>query len=100
LLRSEPFIFNDTTISFTEQSKTDAPAFAPRVRKGKALGKGRQAPADKVLAPLAGGDKGQDDFRAIVMAKNTQRQGNLEANLGKRAAEADDREGKKARTEL
>jgi hypothetical protein len=34
------------------------------------------------------------------MAKNTQRQGNLEANLGKRAAEADDREGKKARTEL
>ncbi|EIW67704.1 hypothetical protein TREMEDRAFT_69686 [Tremella mesenterica DSM 1558] len=64
-------------------------SFAPRAarRGGKAIGKGRQAPPqDKSLHPSFvkasthsnnETDSGQVDFRAIVAAKNKQRQGKL-----------------------
>jgi hypothetical protein len=83
-------------ITFSEGKRPEsALAFAPRpARKGKALGKGRQAPSsDKTLAPLAqAGERGQDDFRAIVMAKNNQRKDNLDAQMEgtKRPADSPD----------
>lgn len=42
----------------------------------------------------------QDAFRAVVEAKNKQREGNLETNRGKRPLEQDaDQESKKAKVE-
>ncbi len=138
LLRTEPFVFNGTTILITEQNDTrrsqlqvqptaststlnattvqpptngatalststsdTAPApptsslaFAPRARKRKAIGKGRTAPLDKtiqttlpVFVPSSSSsqgdqvEKGQDDFRALVNAKNKQREGRLIAKI-------------------
>lgn len=113
LLRVEPFIFQGATITFSEATRRAPPppthpaenggeesssrpgalAFAPRAsrRGGKALGKGRQAPAqDKSLPPsfvpaasaaagsaASGESKTPDDFRQLIMAKNQQRQDNL-----------------------
>lgn len=55
------------------------------------MGKGRQAPVvDKALASIdTSGDKGQDHFRDIVMAKNTQRKGNLEAQVGQKGEDGE-----------
>lgn len=113
LLRAEPFVFQGASITFTEASRRAPPppsqskenggdegasrpgalAFAPRAsrRGGKALGKGRQAPAqDKSLPPsfvpaasastgaaASGDSKTPDDFRLLIVAKNQQRQDNL-----------------------
>jgi len=128
LLRTEPFIFDGATITFTEQARKappppkkpaqqDPPAsalsFAPRNarRPGKAIGKGRQAPPDKTIAavarPTSDSSRDQGDFRAMVAAKNKQREAKLALANGsqvgdKRPAAADedgDHDAKKPKTD-
>ncbi|EAL22747.1 hypothetical protein CNBB1950 [Cryptococcus deneoformans B-3501A] len=104
LLRTEPFIFNGNEITFTEQNKRLPPAkeikedsgndrnvklsstpsgpstmFAPRAAR-KALAKPRPtavAAAKAVAASPGISAQGQDDFRALVAAKNKQREEKL-----------------------
>ncbi|OWZ67231.1 hypothetical protein AYX14_00331 [Cryptococcus neoformans] len=104
LLRTEPFIFNGNEITFTEQNKRPPPAketrddsgndkdvksssapsgpstmFAPRAAR-KALAKPRPtavAAAKAVAASPGISAQGQDDFRALVAAKNKQREEKL-----------------------
>ena len=120
LLRTDPFLFNGATITFSENTRKNrtgpsstgaaaagvgggsgsgtniqpsaALAFAPRnARKpGKTLGKGR-API-KDAAPIAP-SSGQDDFRAFLEGKNKQREAKLAA---KRTAPADEGAGEEA----
>lgn len=120
MLRTEPFIFNGATITFSENTRknrsglsapggtaagvtgasstTDsiqpsaALAFAPRnARKpGKTLGKGRVPIKD--AAPVAPAS-GQDDFRAFLESKNKQREAKLAA---KRTAPVEEGEGEES----
>ncbi|WVO20839.1 uncharacterized protein IAS62_002139 [Cryptococcus decagattii] len=103
LLRTEPFTFNGNEITFTEQHKRPPPAketkddnrndrdvklssapsgpstmFAPRAAR-KALAKPRPTAvaAAKAVAASPGISQGQDDFRALVAAKNKQREEKL-----------------------
>ncbi|KAL0254058.1 hypothetical protein I308_101437 [Cryptococcus tetragattii IND107] len=103
LLRTEPFTFNSNEITFTEQHKRPPPAketkddnrndrdvklssapsgpstmFAPRAAR-KALAKPRPTAvaAAKAVAASPGISQGQDDFRALVAAKNKQREEKL-----------------------
>lgn len=85
LLRSEPFVFNGATITFSEQARRPKPAkpseektalsFAPRAarRGGKVIGKARtvtKAPAEPV-PPKPAGD--QDFYRNLVATTNEKR---------------------------
>lgn len=91
LLRTEPFVFNGATITFTEQGARKPPTdsatplgFTPRNARKPGIGKGRQAPAvDKTLQPVfvaaGSANMGQNDFRAMVEAKNKKREANLVA---------------------
>ena len=98
-LRSEPFIFEGTTITFTEQARRGAPPLAdgqalslvPRINRKAGIGKGRQAPAIDKALPAAmhakpDGSRSQDDFRALMDAKNKQRGEKLAAAIESRAA--------------
>jgi hypothetical protein len=108
LLRPEPFIFNNVTISITEQQRrpkevkpredvdaskppTTALSFAPRAARRPGIGKGRQAPVDKkleqALPATVKGTGTQDEFRAMMEAKNRQRGGQSAEGGEKRAAE-------------
>jgi hypothetical protein len=77
-----------------EQKKSvsqDALSFAPRAAKrGNTLGRGRHGAstvkAAPPLPPSASGNA-QDAFRAVVDAKNKQREGNLESIRGKRSSD-------------
>jgi hypothetical protein len=131
LLRPEPFIFNGAQITITDHGRRPPPpasestpatttaapqtalSFAPRAaRKPKAIGKGRHAPAvDKALPPMFvassaqdGADKSQDDFRAMVAAKNKQREAKLtenreQAGEKRNAQDQENHEVKRQRTE-
>lgn len=120
MLRQEPFEVDGAIIRFTDPHQqptqkaaavasgkeestkaTSALAFAPRAaKKGGTLGRGRHAaPVKTASAPIAGGAS-QDAFRAVVEAKNKQREGNLESNRSKRSLELEsDSEKKKAKVE-
>jgi hypothetical protein len=129
LLRTEPFIVEGSTITFadsgrrqaatpaehkdskTSEVKGDALSFAPRAarRSGKTLGRGKHGASNAAPTPLpvTASGNAQDAFRAVVDAKNKQREGNLESTRGKRqldqAADAgegtgDDQEAKKSKT--
>ena len=98
LLRAEPFVFEGATITFSEQRRRPPPEpaegtterilsgsslnLAPRIVRKPGIGKGRQAPAvDKSLSRHLAvsnqdllGLRDQNDFRAIVEAKNKQRE--------------------------
>ena len=130
LLRTEPFVVGESTITFaesgrrqlnaaTEQAQTksseensDSLSFAPRAarRSGNTLGRGNHGKANAAPIPLSVPASGnvQDAFRAVVNAKNKQREGNLESTRGKRpldqAGNAEgqsggDQEAKKPRTD-
>ena len=129
LLRTEPFVVEGSTITFAdsgrrhaappaEQKKSeasevkgDALSFAPRAarKSGKTLGRGKHGASNATPTPLpvTASGNAQDAFRAVVDAKNKQREGNLESTRGKRqldqAADAgegpgDDQEAKKPKT--
>ena len=118
LLRSEPFVLEGSTITFVEsgrrhpappvdQKKTKAPeekgdslSFAPRAarRSGNTLGRGNHGNKNAAPTPLPLSVSGnaQDAFRAVVDAKNKQREGNLESTRGKRQLDqATNAEGEK-----
>ena len=68
----------------------DALSFAPRAAKrGNTLGKGRHGATNVKAAavPLSTSGNAQDAFRAVVDAKNKQREGNLESTRGKRSSD-------------
>nr|XP_019045381.1 hypothetical protein I302_05770 [Kwoniella bestiolae CBS 10118]OCF24311.1 hypothetical protein I302_05770 [Kwoniella bestiolae CBS 10118] len=125
LLRSEPFIFEGNEIQFsTQRSRTTAATstpntseittttFAPRAaRKAKAIAKPRPtavAAAASAATAVKDGSasilNGQDDFRALVAAKNKQREDKLviarDGVTGeKRKSELEDKEDtKRSRT--
>lgn len=93
------------------EGRGDALSFAPRAarRSGKTLGRGNHGTTKAAPTPLPTTASGnaQDAFRAVVDAKNKQREGNLETTRGKRqldqAADAgekigDNQEAKKSKT--
>lgn len=67
----------------------NALSFAPRAAKrpGSTLGKGRHGTTNAVAPPLPSSASGnaQDAFRAVVDAKNKQRERNLESTRSKRS---------------
>jgi hypothetical protein len=80
---------------------TNVLAFAPRAaKKGGTLGRGRHgAPVQSTSSQVTAGAS-QDAFRAVVEAKNKQREGNLESKREKRSLEQEsDHEKKKAKVE-
>jgi hypothetical protein len=86
--RRQPAAPVDLQNSKTAEVKGDALAFAPRAarRPGNTLGKGKHGTSKAAPTPLpvpASGNA-QDAFRAVVDAKNKQREGNLESTRGKR----------------
>lgn len=114
LLRTEPFIYNGTTVAITEHSRrptvtsdattqdkagagtaatTSSLSFAPRTAKrpGKVLGKGRhvqpKAAAGSNSAGVESSGNAQDAFRALVESKNKQRESNLATSRAKRSLE-------------
>nr|XP_019000213.1 uncharacterized protein I203_07372 [Kwoniella mangroviensis CBS 8507]OCF63674.1 hypothetical protein I203_07372 [Kwoniella mangroviensis CBS 8507] len=125
LLRSEPLLFEGKEVHFSTQRNrstgvstvpaavpTSSTSFAPRAtRKAKVIAKSRPtavaAAASTVAAAKDGSGvaaQGQSDFRALVAAKNKQREDNLanaKQNIGgeKRKSEHDDNDdAKRTRT--
>ncbi|WWC70989.1 uncharacterized protein I206_104942 [Kwoniella pini CBS 10737] len=96
LLGSEPFVFEGNEIHFTDRKNRPAPptraaadtitttSFAPRAaRKAKVIAKPRPTAIAAVGSASSSNPsstpatQGQDDFRALVAAKNKQREDNL-----------------------
>ncbi|WWD18688.1 hypothetical protein CI109_103142 [Kwoniella shandongensis] len=102
LLRTEPFLFEGQEITIAEQARRPPPPpptpaagaapesstmFAPRAaRKGKVIAKPRPTAAVAASKPNQT-QAGQDDFRALVAAKNKQREDNLAGARGDASGE-------------
>ncbi|WWC88440.1 uncharacterized protein L201_003351 [Kwoniella dendrophila CBS 6074] len=106
LLGAEPFVFGGNEIRFTDQrSRPAAPkaeaitatSFAPRAaRKAKVIAKPRPTAAAAVKDGSSAVARGQDDFRAMVAAKNKQREDKLvNAKEGKRKADHEENDDAK-----
>ena len=91
MLRSEPFVFNGATITFSEQARRAKPAkpseektslsFAPRAarRGGKVIGKARPVAKAAESAPAKpAGD--QDFYRNLVATTNEKRKAEGESS--------------------